>query len=72
MLIPIIVRVRTIWKKLFFNIGVSFDVLVSRKYIFLESSHLIGTHLDVVLEIIEVQSSVSFNFGLDEEFIEFW
>ena len=44
------------------------DILVSRKEIFLESSHHIETNIDVVVEIIEVHSSVSFikssyNFG---------
>ena len=29
-------------------------------------------HLDVIVEDIEVQSSVVFEFFLDEEFIEFW
>ena len=30
------------------------------------------THLDVVVEVIEVQSSVFFEFCLDQEFIEVW
>ena len=34
---------------------------------FLESSHLIETHIDVVVEVLEIQSSFSFEFYLDED-----
>ena len=51
---------------------VSFDGMVARKEVFSESSHRIETHLDVVVEVLEIQSSVSFEFCLDEELIEFW
>ena len=61
----------TIWDEVLFKIRVSFDGLVNRKKVLLESSHRIETHLDVVVEVIEVQSSVNFEFYLDEEFIEF-
>ena len=50
----------------------SFDGLASRKKVFLESSNRIETHVDVVVEVIEVQISVSFEFCLDEDLIEFW
>ena len=50
----------------------SFDGLVIRKNILLKSSHHIETHLDVFVEFLEVQISDSFEFYLDEEFIEFW
>ena len=50
----------------------SFDGLVSRKKVFLESSHCIEENIDVVVKVIEVHSSVSFEFCLDEDFIEFW
>ena len=49
-----------------------FDGLVIRKKVFSESSHCIETYLDVVVEVIEVQSSVDFEFCLDEDFIELW
>ena len=49
-----------IWHKLFVKIGVSFDVLVISKEVFLESIRRIDTHLDIVVENIEVQSSVFF------------
>ena len=65
-------RVITIWYEVFFKIRVSFYGLVRRNKVFLESSHHIKTYIDVVVEVIEVQSSVSFEFCLDEEFIEFW
>ena len=42
------------------KIGVSFDVLVISKEVFLESIRRIDTHLDIVVENIEVQSSVFF------------
>ena len=51
---------------------VSFGGLVSRKKAFLDSSHCIEKHIDVVVEFIEVNRSVYFEFCLDEEFIEFW
>ena len=46
--------------------------MVRRKKVFLEYSHHIETHLDVVVEILEVQINVSFELCLDEESIEFW
>ena len=61
-----------IWDELFFKLRVSFDVLVIRKEFFSDSSHRIETHLDVVKEVIEIHSSVSFEFCLDEDLIEFW
>ena len=67
--IPIIVRVIKIWDEVLFKLRVSFDGLVSRKEVFSESSNRIETHLDVVVEVLEVQRSVSFEFYLDEEFI---
>ena len=69
--IPIILRVITIWDELFWNLGVSFDVLVTRKKVSWESSHCIEIHCDVFVEVLEVHSSVSFEFCLDEELIEF-
>ena len=49
-----------------------FDRLIFRKEVLFESSHLIETHLDVVVEFLEIQSSFSFELCLDEEFIDFW
>ena len=43
-----------------------FDGIVISKKVFLESSHRIDTHLDGVVESLDVQSSVSFEFYLDE------
>ena len=70
--IPRIGKVIAIWDELFFKLRVSFDGLVIRKEVFYEYIHHIETHLDVVKEFIEIQSSVSFEFCLDEEIIEFW
>ena len=61
-----------IWDKLFFKLRVSFDGLVIRKEVFSESIHRIERHVDVVKEVLDIQSSVSFEFYLDEELIEFW
>ena len=68
--IPIIGRVITIWEILFCKIRVSIDGLVTKNKFLLESIHRIDTHIDVVVEVIKVGSSVSFDFCLDEEFIE--
>ena len=62
----------TIWDKVFFKLRVSFAVLVIRKEFFSESSHRIERHIDVVIEIIEIQSSVSFEFYLDEKLLKSW
>ena len=67
--IPILIRVITIWDEVLFILRVSFEKLVRSKKVFLEFSHQIRTHIDVVEEVLEVQSSVSFEFCLDEEFI---
>ena len=61
-----------IWEKVFFKLIVSFDALVFRKDVFSESSHCIDTYIDVVKEVLEIQSSVSFEFCIYEELIEFW
>ena len=70
--IPGIGMVIAIWDEVFFNLIVSFDGLVIRKEVLLESIHRIETHIDVVKEVLEIQSSVSFEFCPDEELIEFW
>ena len=58
-----------IWDEVFFKLRVYFDGLVIRKEVLYESSHRIERHLDVVKEIIDIQSSVSFELFLDEELI---
>ena len=66
------INYNTIWDKLFFKLGLFFDGLVIRNKVLSESSHRVETHLDVVVEVLEFQSSVVFELCLDEEFIEFW
>ena len=61
-----------IWDKVFFKLRVSFGGLVISKEVFSEYSHRIERHIDVVKEVLEIQSSVSFEFCLIEELIEFW
>ena len=60
----------TIWYEVFFTLRVYFNGLVIRKKVFLESNHLNEIYLDVVVEAIEVQSSVCFELFIDEKFIE--
>ena len=62
-------RVIAIWDEVFFKRRVSFDELVNRKEVFSDSSHCIEDHLYVVVEVIEIHSSVSFELCLDEELI---
>ena len=50
----------------------SFDELVIRKKVLSESSHRIETHPDTVVKVIGVHISVSFEFFIDEKFIEYW
>ena len=54
------------------KLGVSFDGILISKDFLLESIQCIETHLDVVVEVLEVQSGVSFDFCIDDEFVEFW
>ena len=70
--IPGIGRVIAVWDEIFFKLRVSFDGLVIRKEVFSDSSHRIESHLDVVKEVLEIQSSVSFELCIDEDLIEFW
>ena len=70
--IPIVGGVIAIWDKEFFKLRLSVYGLVIRKKVYSESSHRIERHLDVVIEVLEIQSSVSFEFCLDEELIESW
>ena len=72
LVIPGIGRVIAIWDEVFFKLLLHFDRLVIRNELFSESIHRIEAHLDLVLENIEIQSSVCFEFYLDEELIEFW
>ena len=65
LIIPIISRVITIWDEVFFKL-----IFLWTGKVFLDSIHGIKTHLDLVVEVIEVQISVAFGFCLDEEFIE--
>ena len=46
--------------------------MVNRKKVLSESSHRIETNVDVLVEVLEVHSSVSYEICLDEKFIEFW
>ena len=67
--ITIIGRLITIWGKIFCKLRVSFNGLAIRKNVFLDSSQRIETHLDMVVEVLNVQISVSFDFCFDAEFI---
>ena len=71
MCIPRIGRVITIWDEVFFKHRVYFDGMVIRKKVFSDYSYHIETHIDLVVEVLEFQSSVAFEFYPDEEFIEF-
>ena len=67
--IPGLGYVIAIWDKAFFKLKVLVDGQVISKKVCLESSHRIERHLDVVIEVLEIQSSVSFELCLDEELI---
>ena len=70
--IPVVGRVITIWDEVFCKLRVSFDGLVYRKGVLLESSRRIETHIYVVVEVLEIQSIISFEFFHDEYLIELW
>ena len=65
MIIIRMVRVIMIWDKVFFKPRVYFDGPVSRNEVLYECSNHIETHFDVVVEILEVHSSVAFEFCID-------
>ena len=58
-----------IWDEVFFKLRVSFDGMVTSKDVLSESSHRIEAHLDMVIEVHDIQISVSFELCLDEELI---
>ena len=60
------------WYEVFFKTRVSVNGLVIRKKVLSESSHRIETHPDTVVKVIGVHISVSFEFFIDEKFIEYW
>ena len=60
-----------IWEKSFFKIIFLVDGQIIRKKVYLESSNRIERNLDVFIEVLEIQSSVSFEFCLDGELIEY-
>ena len=62
----------SIWDEVFLKLRVSFDGLLTRKEVLSESSNLIEAHLDVVVEVLDIQSILSFELYLDEEIIELW
>ena len=70
--IPKTGRMIGIWYDVFSRLRMSFDGLVSRNEVLSESSHCVEVHLDVVIGVLAIQSSFSFEFRLDEKLIEFW
>ena len=58
-----------IWNEEFMRHRVAFDELVFRKEELYESSNLMKTHMDAVVEIIHIWISVSSWLCFDEEFI---
>ena len=70
--IPIIGRVITIWDEVWLKIRVSVDGLVSRNKVFSEYGNFIETHIDVVVEVLEIQISVALKLYFEEELIELW
>ena len=65
-------RVIPICDEVFFKIIVSFGDLVISNKVLLGSSCHIYAYTDMVVEFLEFQISVAFEFCLDEDFIEFW
>ena len=62
--IPRIGRVIKIRDEVFFKLRVSFDELVTRNRVLSEFIHLIGKHIDMVVEVLEIYISVAFEFCL--------
>ena len=62
-------RVRYIWDEVFFKIISPFDGMIIKKKVFLDSICHIDKNIYMFIEALEVQSSVTFELCLDEEFI---
>ena len=62
----------TIWDEVFYKLRVSFDGLVTREEVFSESCHRIEAYLDLVVKFLDINSSLSFQIGIVEDFIYFW
>ena len=60
------VRVINIWDEVFCKLLLSLDGLVTSKKVLSDSSHRIQTHLDVVVEVLDIYISVSFELCLDK------
>ena len=60
-----------IWDEVCFKLTESFDGLVTSKEVLSDSCHHNEENMYVVIEVLEIQSSVSFKLFLDEELIEF-
>ena len=58
--IPGVGDVIAIWDKALFKIRFSVDGQVISKRVYFESIHRIERHLDVVIEVLEIQSSIYF------------
>ena len=65
-IVSIIGRVITIWDELLLKPRLSFDRLLSINEVLLGSIHRIETHIDVVVEFLEVYIRVAFGFCLNE------
>ena len=52
----------TIWDEVFYKLRVSFYGLVTSKEVFSGSSHRIEAHINVAVGVLDIQSSVSFEF----------
>ena len=59
-------RVILIWDGVLCKLRVSVDELITRKNVLSQCSNNIGTHINVVVEVLKVQGSVSFESCLDE------
>ena len=66
-----VVSLPTVWYKMFMKLGVTFIFYFAGKrlsHIF----HWIDAYLDVIVKVIEVKISVSFQLGTEEDLAEFW
>ena len=70
--IPGIGRVVTIWDEVFCKIRFYFNGLVTRNEVLLEYIHRIKANLDMVVEVLDIQISISFEFCLGDDLIQFW
>ena len=72
MLIITVESSQTVWYKVSIKLEVTFYLMVYRWNISSQFYNCSEAHIDMFVKFIDIQRSISFKLGLDEDFLEFW